>query len=101
MKVAIPQKSSRWFPSANQLKDPAATERAFRQLLQQHYALQDRFDALHAQVNAPAIVTGPLPGHGPSDTQILGLNVLPIDTNSLADGTKLTFVKSDGNFAFK
>jgi hypothetical protein len=99
--MAIQQKSSRWYPTAQQLKDPQATESAFRQLLQQHYALQDRFDALHAQVNAPAIVTGPLPGHGPSDTMLCGLYVQPVDTASLADGTKLTYSAENGNFLFK
>jgi len=96
-----PRSDSRWYPTVSQLKDPQATERAFRQLLQQHYALQDRFDALHKQVNAPQEQKGPLPGHGPSDTQILGLNVLPIDTQSIADGVKLTWVQKDGNFQFK
>jgi hypothetical protein len=93
---------SRWYPTTQQLKDPSALERSFRQLLEQHYALQDAHDALVAKVNAPVSKpTGPPPGSGPTDTQICGLFVAPIDANSLADGTKLTYVKAQGQFVFK
>jgi hypothetical protein len=95
------EKTSRWYPTVSQLKDPQATERAFRQLLQQHYALQDKFDALHKQVNSPQKSDEPLPGHGPSDTMLCGLHVLPVDTSTLASGAKLQWVPEDGNFQFK
>jgi hypothetical protein len=96
------QSNQRWFPSSEQLKDPSALERSFRQLLTQHYDLQDRFAELHAKVHTPASgkSSGPPPGSGPSDTQILGLRVAPIDTATLVDGTKLTYVKKDGSFQF-
>lgn len=94
--------TQRWFPSREQLKDPAATERAFRQLLTQHYSLVDRFNDLHAKVHEEKPQqSGPPPGSGPVDTMLLGLRVAPIDSQVLTDGAKLTFVKKDGNFQFK
>lgn len=94
--------NQRWYPSKEQLKDPDAVERSFRQLLTQHYDLQDRFAALHAKVHGSASAPqGPPPGSGPTDSMILGLRVAPVDTQTLADGTKLTWVKKDGNFQFK
>jgi hypothetical protein len=95
------EKLQRWFPSHEQLKDPVATERAFREVLTQHYALVDRFNALHQKVNAPVSQRSePPPGSGPSDSMLLGLRVAPIDTSTLADGTKLTWVKKEGVFKF-
>ena len=96
------EKLQRWYPTTQQLKDPSSLERSFRQLLDQHYALQDAHNELLAKVNAPTNKPkGPPPGSGPTDTQICGLYVAPIDTRSLADGTKLTYVKAAGNFQFK
>lgn len=92
----------RWFPSHEQLKDPKATERAFRQLLTQHYSLVDRFNDLHAKVHEEKPrQTGPPPGSGPIDSMLLGLHVVPVDVQTLADGVKLTFDKKNGNFTFK
>ena len=34
-------------------------------------------------------------GNGPLDSKLVGLNILPIDTLTLADGTVLTFVKAN------
>jgi hypothetical protein len=93
----------RWFPSKQQLS-PEKLEQTLRQVLTQHYALQDKFDALHAQVNAPSPSatgrTGPPPGSGPSDTMLLGLRVVPVDTQTLANGATLKFNKVNGNFSF-
>ena len=91
--------AQRWYPTKQQLRDPDSVERSFRQLLDQHYALQDKFDALQRQSTAPASSVFP-PGSGPSDTVICGLHVAPVDTNSLANGATLKFVKKDGNFQF-
>ena len=93
---------SRWYPTQQQLKDPAALERAFRQVLDRHYELLDRFGPMldKAGESAPAAPMPP-PGSGPHDTMLLGLRVLPVDVQTLADGTKLTFSKADGNFQFK
>jgi len=91
----------RWYPTTQQLKDPSSLERSFRQLLDQHYALQDAHDELLAKVNAPTDkLKGPPPGSGPTDTQICGLYVAPIDTRTLADGAALKFSKKNGNLAF-
>jgi hypothetical protein len=94
-----------WYPSSDQLKDPASTQRAMKQVLDQLYALQDQHDklqaahsALQAKVNAP--VSGPPPGSGPTDTQILGLRVEPVDTQVLANGAALKFNKARGTFSF-
>jgi hypothetical protein len=103
--TTAPTKGSRWYPSADQLRDPQAVEHSFRQLLDQHYRLQDAHSALLARVNSlpsqESPSEGPPPGSGPSDSMLLGLRVAPIDTNTLADGTKLTFVKSQGHLEFK
>lgn len=72
-------------------------ERSFRRLLEQHYALQDKFDAMQS---APASGTSPASTSGPANTYLLGLPVAPIDTETLADGTKLTYVKKTANFQF-
>jgi hypothetical protein len=40
-------------------------------------------------------------GNGPLDSKLVGLNILPIDTLTLADGTVLTFVKANGDLEFK
>ena len=95
--------SSRWYPSKAQLGDPAAMERAMRQLLNQHYALQDKHDALLARVNSmgQSGERGPFPaGSGPTDTILLGLHVGPADTSTLANGATLKYVKASGNFQF-
>lgn len=96
-------KQSRWFPTKEQLKDHGSLERSLRQMLEQHYALVDRVNAHMAkqttQSTAGSASTPPA-GSGPADTMLLGLRVAPIDTNTLADGTQLTYVKAQGNFQF-
>lgn len=91
-------KGARWFPTVDQLKDPAATEQAFRQVLTQLYALTDRL----AQVEGgkPAASTGPPAGSGPADTMLLGLRVAPVDSSTLTNGATLQFDKAAGNFKF-
>jgi hypothetical protein len=76
--------------------------RAFKQLLDQHYELQDRFDVLQKSQAMPSASApaGPPPGSGPTDTQLLGLFVKPVDTHTLADGVKLTWVRKNGRFEF-
>lgn len=91
-------KGGRWFPTVEQLKDPAAIELTFRQVLTQLYALTDRLAAVEgAKSGAPA---GPPPGNGPSDTMLLGLRVQPVDASTLADGATLQYDKAAGNFKF-
>jgi hypothetical protein len=103
-------KGSRWYPSQNQLRDPVTTERSFRQVLDQLYALADSHAALTKKVAgmesassaaAKSAEKSPFPpGSGPTDSAICGLRVAPVDTASLADGTKLTFVKAANNLQF-
>lgn len=86
--------TQRWFPTTNQLDTPEKLERAFRQVLEQHYSLVDRTaKPTSHEVGAPE-------GQGPSNTKFLGLNVVPIDTNTLANGAVLKYDKVNGNFFF-
>ena len=89
----------RWYPSKQQIKeDPEAV---IRQVLKQHYDLQDRHTALLAKVNTPAAKpTGPPPGSGPTDTMLCGLRVAPVDSRALANGATLKWVAADGRFKF-
>jgi hypothetical protein len=102
MSQAAQSKNQRWYPSSDQLKDPTATERAFRQLLKQHYDLQDQVAGIREQLGKSTTPkpSGPPPGSGPSDTILLGLHVAPIDTSTLADGAVLKYSKANGNLHF-
>lgn len=100
----------RWFPTKSQLSDPEALERTLRQVLTQHYALQDKYDALAKsggsgpeKSSAPASAPESAfpPGSGPSDTKLLGLNVEPVDVQTLADGATLKFNRTRGTFSFQ
>lgn len=91
-------KGARWFPTVGQLKDPAATELAFRQVLTQLYALTDRLAAIEGS-KAPT-VSSPLAGSGPADTMLLGLHVAPVDASTLTNGATLQYDKAAGNFKF-
>lgn len=97
---------SHWYPTISQLKDPASAHAMMKQVLDQFYALQDQHDALaqsHAALSAKVNATpeGPPPGSGPADTQLCGLRVAPIDSNSLANGATLKYNKATGNFSFQ
>ena len=96
-------KQSRWYPAADQLKDPVASARTLKQVLDQLYALQDSHAALTAQVGASATGAGKgasasPPGSGPTATQLCGLRVAPINTDTLANGATLKYNKANGNF---
>lgn len=95
---------SRWFPTSNQLKEPGAIERAFRQLLIQHYTLVDQHNTLANKVGTLAAKSqprsGPPPGSGPTDSMLLGLPVTPVDSQTLTDGATLKFSKKTGTFTF-
>lgn len=108
--AAAPSQGSRFYPNANQLKDAAGVQQQFRVLLDKFYDLSDRHaelqktvaagDATMAPASAPASASKFPPGSGPSDSQLLGLNVEPVDVNSLADGATLQFSKANGTFKF-
>jgi len=44
-----------WYPSSNQLIDPAKLEQAFREVLRLHYAQRDKVNDLHQKVNSPTV----------------------------------------------
>jgi hypothetical protein len=97
------EQKSRWYPTSLQLKDPEWTERSFRQMLKQHYDLQDQVSAMREQMASDGRRTGkkgPPPGSGPADSMLLGLRVSPVDTSTLADGATLKFSKANGNLEF-
>ena len=88
---------ARWYPSTNQLAKPDDLERSVRQILKQHYDLEDRVDQI-ASIPAQA---SPSPStQGPSTTKLLGLNVEPVDTSTLADGATLKYSKARGTLFF-
>ena len=105
---------SNWYPTRDQLDSPEKMMAAMKQVLDQHYALQDQVARMPGKEKkgsgklAPASASptsgsaaSPPPGSGPIDSMILGLRVQPVAPNSLADGTVLTYVKASGNFQFK
>lgn len=94
---------AKWYPSRDQLKDPESTQRAMKQVLDQLYTLQDshsRLQAAHTELKGQMSTkaSGPPPGSGPSDTQLLGLPVQPVDVQTLANGATLKFNKTNGRF---
>src|SRR5690348_4133012 len=90
----------RWFPTQQQVGSPGELERAFRQVLEQHYALTQRVQELEAK-QAQSMQSNVVGGQGPADTKLLGLNVEPADVQTLADGSTLKFNKSRGTFSFQ
>jgi hypothetical protein len=96
-------KGQRWYPTPSQLK-PEQLERTIRQMLQQHYDLQDQLDAAREQLARPQLepakTTGST-GNGPADTKFLGLHVEPVDVASMANGATLKFNKARGTFSFQ
>lgn len=97
------QSSGRWYPTSDKLSKPDDIRAMLKQVLDQHYTLADQFAAYRKSnpPQAPAQGKKFPPGSGPADTVLLGLRVAPVDTASLVDGTKLTYVKAAGNFQFK
>lgn len=104
--MATVNKGSHWYPTTTQLKDPQSMFLVMKQTLDQLYALQDRHDALqksHTELQAKVgeKKTGSPPGSGPADTQLCGLFVEPVDTNSMANGATLKYNKARGTFSFQ
>jgi hypothetical protein len=91
--------ANRWYPTEDKLNDPRQLRAVLKQVLDQHYALQDQFNQYKKDnpQQAPQDLTA---NHGPSDTMILGLRVAPVDTQTLANGVSLKFNKAAGNFQF-
>jgi len=89
----IKEHKGNWYPSAAQLESPGAIERSMRRVLQEVYAMK--------RAN-----TVPRPNAKPEEqpsflSAINGLPVEPFDPNTLADGTKLTWVAAHRRFEFK
>lgn len=79
---------------------------AFEQLYalhDEHQKTKEALAASQAQVKTlTEKLSGPFPpGTGPSDSVMLGIPVLAVDSSALADGTKLTFDKAQGRLVFK
>ena len=96
------EQSARWYPSSHQLKDPQSSERAFRNLLDMFYQLQDSHATLQSQIkqNDSSKEAVPAQTNTASITRVLGLPVEPSDTTQLADGTVLTYVAATRSFKF-
>ena len=91
-----PTAIGRWYPTPDKLGSAKDIREVLKQVLDQHYSLLDRFNALRASQTA----TTASPMQGPADTMLLGLRVAPVDTQTLADGATLKFSKKNGNFFF-
>lgn len=87
---------NRWYPTLDQVKDPESLHRTLKQVLDQHYSQVDRMNTMHTKDVAP----GAPDTSGPATTKFLGLNVTPVDTQTLADGATLKFDKKSGTFKF-
>ena len=101
-RLSVPTQGQDWYPTHNQLKSPQDLEKAFRQLLGQHYELRNQHNDLIKRVEgmSQSSSSGPPPGSGPTDTMILGLRVTPVDPNKLADGVTLKWNKAKRTFSF-
>jgi hypothetical protein len=95
--VTVQKSNSRWYPTRDNFKTPEDAERTTRQILDQHYSLQDRINEM--QKSQPA-ATNAGDASGPATTKFLGLNVSPVDTATLADGATLKYDKKSGTFKF-
>lgn len=91
----------KWYPVAERLQTPDDHARALKQILDQHYALQRQVNSMmQAQPDNTPAAKGPPPGSGPTDTQLLGLRVKPVDTQTLANGATLKYNSTTGQFEF-
>jgi hypothetical protein len=93
----------RWYPTRQQLKGDSVQqpesklELAFRQVLIKHYNLEDRVSRMGGPSGNPSNGSP----NGPMNSKLVGLNILPIDVATLADGSALVFVKASGDLEFK
>lgn len=92
---------NKWYPSEQQLDSPERLRATLQQVLEMHYDLANRHDDLHKRVAATPLPGSATVGSGPATTSLLGLPVGPVDTTRLADGVKLTYVKSAHMFIFQ
>lgn len=91
---------NRWYPTPEDTT-PDRIRETLRIMLDQHYQLSDQVaKAKPAEEPRVKLAHGPLPQHGPADSMLCGLPIYPVDTQSLANGTHLTYVKKSGLFQF-
>lgn len=92
--------NDRWYPNAQRLKTPSDSNAVFKEVLDRHYALQERVDALEGGQAAPAENNQRIISGGPATTMMLGLPVGPADPRALPNGATLKYVKASGLFLF-
>lgn len=97
---ALSNPTQRYYPTEADLSTPKKARAVLQQVLKQHYELLDAHTALQAQVAAQAAAPSPPPSNGPTNTQLLGLPVTPIDTSTLTNGATLKWNKATGSFIF-
>ena len=90
-------KPARWFPNVGELDTPAKLERAIRQVLEQQYAVADRMTKVEARPPDPQAEAA----QGPTNTKLCGLDVEPVDTQTLANGATLKYNSARGTFSFQ
>lgn len=95
---------ARYYPTEVDLSTPKKARAVLQQVLKQHYELADSHTVLKQQNTDLAAQVATLqripPPGGPTNTQILGLPVIPIDTSSLANGATLKWDRASGSFKF-
>lgn len=91
--------SDRWYPNAQRLATPEKTNSVLKEVLDRHYALVDKVNAMGVSPQ-PAEQSRIVQPGGPTNTRILGLPVGPTDVQSLANGATLKYVKASGLFLF-
>lgn len=102
--MAKTTQNNRWYPVVDQVKDPGAVHRTLKQVLDQLYDLQDQHTALqasHAALQAKVGKAATATANGPATTKLLGLNVEPVDVQTLANGATLKWNSSKGTFSFQ
>jgi hypothetical protein len=91
---------SPWYPTRNQIHTPETLEITLRRILDQHYALANQVGTAGGARSDPPAAKPVERGPGPASTKLLGIDVEPVDTSTLADGATLKYSKARGTFFF-
>jgi hypothetical protein len=89
---------NRFYPTEDKLKNPRDLQAMFKQVLDQQYSLQDRFNA--SQEKTASASSSATQTQGAANTKLLGLNVTPIDTQTQVAGTFPSFIAKTGQITF-
>lgn len=93
--------SDRWYPNPQRLATPEKTNAVLKEVLDRHYELADKVNAMGAaKPESPIIAPTAASFGGPATSKLLGLPVGPSDVQKLADGATLKYVRSKGLFLF-